>query len=116
MTSTPKDLASTYFAAWQAGDWERLRGVLADDATFTGPMGTADGADACVDGLQGLAGMTVGIEIHAMVADDADVITFYDLKTESASLPTANWSHVVDGKISQIRAAFDPRPILPPGP
>ena len=113
--STPKELATTYFEAWQSGDWERLRGVLADDATFTGPMGTADDGDACVAGLQGLAQLTTGIEIHAMVADDVDVITFYDLLTEAAVLPTANWSHVVDGRISRIRAAFDPRPILPPG-
>ena len=114
MNSTPKDLATTYFDAWQSADWVRLRGILADDATFAGPMGTAEGGDACVAGLQGLAKMTTGIEIHAMVADDEDAITWYDLQTEEASLPTANWSHVEDGKISRIRAAFDPRPILPP--
>lgn len=78
-------------------------------------MGTADGADACVAGLKGLAETTSGIDIHAMVADDTDVITFYDLLTADASLPTANWSHLVQGKIARITVAFDPRPILPPG-
>jgi hypothetical protein len=26
-------------------------------------------------------------------------------------MPTANWSHIEDGKIATIRATFDPRPI-----
>jgi hypothetical protein len=27
-------------------------------------------------------------------------------------LPTANWSHVEDGKITSIHATFDPRPMM----
>jgi ketosteroid isomerase-like protein len=46
--STPAiEAATTYFDAWKAEDFDRLRSVLADDVTFTGPMGTADGADEC---------------------------------------------------------------------
>jgi hypothetical protein len=33
------DVAGTYFEAWKAGDFERVRSVLADDATFDGPLG-----------------------------------------------------------------------------
>jgi hypothetical protein len=32
--------------------------------------------------------------------------------TGVALLPTANWSHVENGKMTAIRATFDPRPIL----
>lgn len=112
MSSTPKDLATTYFEAWQAADWGRLRSILADTATFAGPMGVADGSEACVAGLQGMSRMITRLEIRAMLADESDVITWYDLVVGDQTLPTANWSHVEDGRIVRIRAAFDPRPIL----
>jgi hypothetical protein len=35
--------------------------------------------------------------------------------TEAPPVPTANWSHVENGKITSIRVTFDPRPLLPPG-
>ncbi len=115
MSSTPTDLARTYFDAWQAGDWDRLRSILADDATFAGPMGVADDAEACIAGLRGMSKMITRLEIRAMVADETDVITWYDLVVGDKTLPTANWSHAEEGRITRIRAAFDPRPILPPG-
>ncbi len=48
-----------------------------------------------------------------MVADDGDVITWFELHTAHASAaPTANWSHVENGRIVPIRVAFDPREII----
>lgn len=80
-----------YFEAWQAKDFETLRGILADDVTFRGPLGTADGADACVQGLQGVSQMMTDINVKALVADGDDVITWYELHVEGAPpTPTAN--------------------------
>jgi ketosteroid isomerase-like protein len=31
-------VAERYFAAWKANDWEMLRGLLADDVSFRGPL------------------------------------------------------------------------------
>jgi len=60
--------------------------VLADDATFRGPLGQRR---------------------------YADVLTWFDLHTsEAPPCPTVNWSHVEHGKIKTIRATFDPRPLL----
>ena len=112
MSSTPKDLATTYFDAWQAADWDRLRGILAQHATFAGPLGVAEGSEACVAGLKGMSTMITRLEILAVVADDSDVITWYDLVVGDKRLPTANWTHAEGGKIVRIRAAFDPRPIV----
>jgi ketosteroid isomerase-like protein len=40
--STPAiEAATTYFDAWKAEDFDRLRSVLADDVTFTGPINRA---------------------------------------------------------------------------
>ena len=107
------ELARTYFDAWQAKDFDRLRAVLADDANFRGPLGTADSGDECVAGLRGMAEMMRSVDIKAMVSDGDDVITWFELHTDAAPpAPTANWMHVVDGRIAQIRVTFDPRPLL----
>ncbi len=47
------------------------------------------------------------------MADEHDVITWFDLHTSVAPpAPTANWSPVEDGQITRIRVAFDPREIV----
>jgi hypothetical protein len=48
---TARELAQEYFAAWKAKDFDRFRTVIADDISFAGPLGRADGAQACVDGI-----------------------------------------------------------------
>lgn len=113
-TTPARTAAGTYFDAWKAQDWGRLRGVLHEDVTFRGPLGTADGADACLEGIKGMTRMVTGIEVRAVTTDGADVVTVFELTTTVAGpILTANWSRVGDdGRITQIRVAFDPRPIL----
>jgi SnoaL-like domain len=109
----PRSLATAYFEAWLAHDFGRLRVLLADEATFRGPLSSADSGDECVAGLQGMTKIMTGLEITRVVVDGPDVMTWYDLLTENAPpAPTVNWMHVEDGKIARIRATFDPRAIL----
>lgn len=111
--TTPLELAETYFRAWQEQDADALRAVLGDDVRFVGPMATLDGADDAVAGLMGLAAATTRLEVRKRLADGDDVITWFELSTADAGpLPTANWSHVEGGRITEIRVAFDPRPLL----
>jgi ketosteroid isomerase-like protein len=113
---TPAELAERYFAAWQARDERALTEILAEDVTFGGPLGTANGRSECIAGLLGMLGIVTSIQVQARVADETDVITWFELHTRAAPpAPTANWSHVVDGKITRIRVAFDPREILGAG-
>lgn len=113
---TPTEIAETYFAAWQAGDAETLRGLLAEDVTFDGPLASLVGADACVSGLIGIGAVLDRVEVHRRLVDGPDVITWFDLHTTiAAPAPTANWSHVEGGRITAIRVAFDPRGILAAG-
>jgi hypothetical protein len=112
MTIDAKTLAKSYFGTWQDKDFEALRALLADDVTFTGPLGSTDGADDCLRGLQGMAERMDDIVIHTVVAG-SDVVTWYDLHMwDVEPVPTANWSHVEGGRIAAIRATFDPRPML----
>lgn len=113
---TPTALAEAYVTAWKAGDEPALRSLLADDVTFVGALGTADGVDDCVAGLLGMGQILDDVVVHARVADEHDVITWFDLHTSIAPpTPTANWSHVEDGRITAIRVTFDPREILAAG-
>jgi hypothetical protein len=107
------ELAATYYRSWRAKDFATLRSILADDVTFQGPLGTADGADACVAGVEGMSRMVTDVDVQHIFADGDDALTWFDLHTEIAPpCPTASWIHVTDGRIATIRATFDPRPLL----
>lgn len=112
--TTPTALAETYFTAWKNRDFDALRAVLADDVTFVGALGTATGADECIVGLQGMSQILTDIVVRVRVSEGDDVITWFDLHTNTGAppAPTANWQHVVAGRIAAINVAFDPRAIL----
>jgi ketosteroid isomerase-like protein len=108
------ELAATYFDAWRSKDFATLRSILADDVTFVGPMGTADGADECVQGMQQLARIMTDVVVRKRFVAGDDVLTWFELVTDMAPpCPVANWSHTEGGRIRSIRVTFDPRPLLP---
>ena len=112
MADTAADVAETYLRAWRAGDFAALRTILADDATFDGPLGQARSADECITGLQNMSKIMTDIVVRKTWADGNDVITWFDLHTaDTDPLPTVNWRHVENGKITSIRVTFDPRPL-----
>jgi ketosteroid isomerase-like protein len=111
--SVAAELSERYFTAWQARDEQALTQILADDVTFRGPLGNANGRSQCIAGLLGMLRIVTSIEVQARVADEHDVITWFELHTSVAPpTQTANWSHVEHGRITQIRVAFDPREIV----
>ncbi|MFG3226002.1 nuclear transport factor 2 family protein [Kitasatospora sp. NPDC048194] len=110
---TARELAETYFTAWEAGDFDTLRGLLADDVDFVGALGTASGAEEALGGLRGLGQVLEKIDVKVRVAEGDEVITWFELHTRIAPpAPTANWMHVENGKIARIRVTFDPRGLL----
>jgi SnoaL-like domain len=116
MADTAADVAATYLQAWRAGDFDTLRTILADDATFDGPLGHARSADECITGLRGMSKIMTDIVIRKTFVDGNDVLTWFDLHTaDTDPLPTVNWRHVENGKITSIRVTFDPRPLTQPG-
>lgn len=109
----PRAVATAYFRAWRAHDAGALRAVLADHATFAGPLGTAGDADEMATAIQQLFAITTDVVVQLMAADGGDVITWFDLHTTVAPpTPVANWSQVRDGKITRVRVTFDPRAII----
>ncbi|MGC5027243.1 nuclear transport factor 2 family protein [Tsukamurella sp. DT100] len=111
--STPRRIAETYFRCWEAKDFAPLRPYLAPDCVFTGVFGVAHGPDEFLQGLGGMAQATDSLEVRARLADDRDVITWFDLGMGGATATAvANWTRVEDGLITAVNVTFDPREIL----
>jgi hypothetical protein len=109
----PAALADTYFRSWVARNEQGLRSVLAPDADFAGPLGTAQGVDACVAGLLGMARVLEDAVPLRRWVDGDDVLTWFELRTTVAPpTPVANWMHMSGGRITRIRVTFDPREIV----
>lgn len=107
-------IGATYFEAWQRGDFDTVRSILADDVTFEGPLGRASNADECVAGLKRMSEIVTEVVVRKTFVDGPDVLTWFDLHTKTTDpLPTVNWRHIEDGKISWIKVTFDPRPLRP---
>lgn len=116
MTQTPAHIAATYFEAWKAKDFDTLASILHEDATFRGPLGTADSGEECVAGLKGMSQIVTDIDIAHVFVDGPNVLTWFDLHTSVAPpAPTANWQRIENGKITEIRVTFDPRAIVEAG-
>ena len=113
MTMDAGQLAAAYFDAWKHKEFDALRAILADGATFEGPLGTASNADECIAGLRGMSQIMTDIVVLKRFVAGADVLTWFELHTTIAPpAPTANWSQVENGKIVAIRATFDPRALV----
>jgi SnoaL-like protein len=115
MTDSPNALAETYVAAWKARDFTTLRSILADDVIFHGPLARLDSAEDFIEGLRAMSETVTDIVVRKRLADDTDVLTWFDLHTAVAPpVATVNWSHVEAGKITRIAVTFDARPLAPP--
>jgi hypothetical protein len=79
----------------------------------SGPLGTAEDADACVKGIEGMSKIVSDIVIKHMWVDGPDVLTWFELHTKDAEpAATAHWPHIEDGKITGIVVTSDPRGLL----
>ncbi|HEY2734732.1 MAG TPA: nuclear transport factor 2 family protein [Polyangiales bacterium] len=105
----------TYFEAWVDKDVEKLRSVLADEVEFIGPLAHLHDAEAYCDSMAGLYRITTRIVVRKRFVDGPDVLTWFELHTQSAEpVAVANWCHVENGKIRRARVAFDPRGLVRP--
>lgn len=112
-SASPEDIAATYFDAWKSNDIERVRPLLHPHVDFVGALGATQGIEDTLAGLGGMFAMTKQVEVVRRWVDGPDVLTWFELRTETAGpMAIVNWSHVEDGRIAWIRVTFDPRPLL----
>ena len=114
MADDAAKVATTYFDAWKANDFDTMRSLVADDASFEGPLATLEGAEDYIKGIKGLSQVISEIAIQKIFVDGQDVLTWYEMHTTVASpVAVANWLHVEEGKIKSLRVAFDARELAP---
>ena len=108
-----KDTMTRYFETWNAHDFDAFEAQLANEITFAGPLGTANGPAECRRGIEGLSAIISCAKVVTMVGEGDEVITWFELQRDGeAPVPVANWARVRDGKIVRVRVTFDPRPLL----
>ena len=106
------DVVGRYHEAFGKGDVQGARSLLADDLHFTGPIDEFHNADDYLASLGKLAQIVVGTDVKKVLSGDEDVVTIYDLHTNTpaGTSAVAEWARVRDGKIVEIRVYFDARP------
>ena len=107
-----RTIADRFFKSWTSGDFDTARSLLHDDVSFSGPIDRFDSADAYVGALRGLAPVVERADERKIFVDGDDVCVIYDLvtRTPAGTAPTAEWYHVRDGRIAEVRVFFDARP------
>jgi ketosteroid isomerase-like protein len=114
MADDAANVATTYFDAWKASDFDTMRSLVAEDVRFEGPLATLEGAEDYMKGIQGLSQVISEIVIQKIFVEGPDVLTWYDMHTTVASpVAVANWLRVEEGKITAVRVAFDARELAP---
>lgn len=112
--SNARDVVDRSFTVLKAKDFATIRTLLHDDVSFRGALGTTEGAEDYLSGLQRMMATMTGMERRAIFAEGEDVCQIYDLTLAEppVTLPIAQWLTVRDGRIAALRVYFDPRPLF----
>jgi hypothetical protein len=106
-------LVQEYFAAWRRGDVERLRTLLDDRVSASGPLATVHGAKEHAASLVRSLVMFRDIAVDQMCADGRFVISWFRFELLTGStLRAANRCEIVDSLITSVEVTFDPRPLI----
>jgi len=108
-----KKVVEKYHNALKAGDFDTIRGLLAKNLDFRGPIAAHDNPEGLIKDLQGLAQIVEDLVERKTFVDGQDICVIYDLRTKVGLSPVAEWFHGEDGKINFIRVFFDARPFAP---
>ncbi len=107
--NSAKTTVLSYIDNLNKEDFDAARQLVTDDMTFTGVLGTRDGAEAY---MQDMRKMKMKYEIKKVFADGDDVCLFYDITQGGITFFSAGWYKVVGDKIKSFQVIFDPRPVL----
>ena len=89
------EIVGRYKEAFGSGDVQTARSLLADDFHFEGPFETFDNPDEYLQSLARLAPIVEGVDVKKVLTDGDDVVTIYDLRTNTVGTsPVAEWATV----------------------
>lgn len=88
---------------------------LAPDVRFEEPLTeTLNGAEAVLAYLPNILPLVNDVRIKRHIADGEHVATIWEADTPLGIIPVCEYFRVVDGRITEISAYFDPRPLTNP--
>jgi len=107
--ATAREVVLLFIQSLNDEDFDTAREQLHDTMTFTGVLGTREGADCYIEDMKK---MRLKFDIKKSFADITDVSVFYDITMSGVTVFCCGWYRVENGKISWFKVVFDPRPVL----
>lgn len=111
MVADPLAVVEAFFAARECFDFERARGLLADQGfSFRSPILCCDSADHLIQYSAHSSGIIQSTEVRKVFVDGPDVCHFLTYRiqiSEKQAVDVAHWAHVEHGRIQRIEALFD---------
>jgi len=106
-----EDTVLAFIDAMNKEDFKTARDFVTPGMDFIGVMGSRHGADAYFSDMEK---MKFKYDIKKAFVDDKgnDVCLWYDINMGKKTITSSGWYHLVDGKISEFKVLFDPRPLL----
>jgi len=109
LTGTAKEVVLAFVDALNKEDFTEAGTFLTSNMTFNGVLGTRDGAEAYMSDMEK---MKFKYDIKKTIAEQNDVCLFCDIGMGAVTIDSCLWYHIKEGKISSLKAIFDPRPVL----
>ena len=105
------EIVESYLDAIKQKDLSLAR--LADDLRFEDPLtGKSSGADNLRAFLTGFLPAVTDVRIHQHICEGETVVTHWEVDGIFGIIPILEKFRIEDGKIKEMIAFFDPRPIL----
>ena len=113
-TSTERTaaLVDAYYDSWKRGiasfDVERVRGLLAPDLAFDGPIaGQRTGAEPFLQGLGRFVGTISAFHPLQQIHTDTEAAAVYDCDLPGGRVRFAEFFRIAEGRIQAITLLFD---------
>ena len=104
-----KGIVMACIKALNEEDFKTARKYVAEDFSFTGVLGSRNGAEAYFNDMKK---MKLKYDIKKTFVNENDVCLLYDLTMSGITIFGCGWYHVKGDKINSLRVVFDPRPVL----
>jgi len=111
--ATTAELIDTYYGSWRDGistfDESRVRGVLAEELDFEGPIaGKRRGAAGFVGGLKRFVeGLRAPIRIFQKIDSGDESAVLYDADLPEGTMRFAEFFKVENGRIQSLKLLYD---------
>jgi len=106
------EVARQFYQAVVKRDLTTARTFLADDLEFVGLFETYHGPAEYLAALTGLLGVTVRLDVKAIIGEGDQAAVFFELETREPVRGTtfvAEWFQVKGGLVRRVQSAFDGR-------